>query len=170
MCNTIPSSFNNSHIIGNNLTANRSCTTFVNNLNIDKNKIFTVPTTNGGAGEVIYFGSGTLVAGSVYYYSSGGIWTAANATTVSGSTGLLGIALGTTVADGILLRGYAKFSTTSFTSMTLGSIQYVSTTAGGFSSTSPPASGNNVRIIGYCTDAINDILYFCPDNSWVEVL
>jgi hypothetical protein len=46
----------------------------------------------------------------------------------------------------------------------------VSTTAGGFSSTSPPASGNNVRIIGYCTDAINDILYFCPDNSWVEVL
>jgi hypothetical protein len=94
----------------------------------------------------------------------------ANATTVSGSTGLLGMALGTTIASGMLLRGYAKFSTTSFTSVTLGSILYVSTTAGEFSSTSPPATGNNVRIIGYCTDATNDIIYFCPDNSWVEVL
>ena len=81
------------------------------------------------------------------------------------------MALGTTIAGGMLLRGYAKFSTTSFTSATLGSILYVSaTTAGAFSSTSPPVSGNNVRIIGYCTDETNDIIYFCPDNSWVEVL
>ena len=50
-----------------------------------------------------------------------------------------------------------------------GDIIYVSTTAGGVTTTAPSSSGDVIRIIGYSIDGTNEIIYFSPDNSWVEV-
>jgi hypothetical protein len=66
----------------------------------------------------------------------------------------------------MLVRGYIK---NSGFSATTGDIVYVSTTAGDVTTTAPSGSGDIIRIIGYSVDGTNKIIYFNPDNSWVEV-
>ena len=124
----------------------------------------------GAYGDIVTFGSGTgFTTGGLYYYATSGIWTLADASSVAASSGLLSIALGATPSSGMLLRGYAKYTGTSYTSMTLGGIQYISGTAGSFTETTPSVTGDVVRIIGYCIDITNDILYFNPSNDWIEI-
>jgi hypothetical protein len=122
------------------------------------------------AGEVAYFGSGTgLVAGNIYYLSTTGYWTLANASAATSSIGLLGIALGTDITQGVLLRGLARFNSTHYVSATVGQMLFLSTTAGTFSGTAPTGTTKVVRVIGQCLDATLDVIYFCPDNTWVEL-
>jgi hypothetical protein len=66
----------------------------------------------------------------------------------------------------MLVRGYIRNS--GFTTNT-GNIVYVSTTAGEVTTTAPSGSGDIVRIIGYSIDGTNEIIYFNPDNTWVEL-
>jgi hypothetical protein len=66
----------------------------------------------------------------------------------------------------MLVRGYIINS--GFTTNT-GNIVYVSTTAGEVTTTAPSSSGDVIRIIGYSIDGTNEIIYFSPDNSWVEI-
>ena len=125
---------------------------------------------DGAYGDIVTFGSGTgFTTGGLYYYATSGTWTLADASSVAASSGLLSIALGATPSSGMLLRGYAKYAGTSYTSMTLGGIQYISGTAGSFTQTAPSITGDVVRIIGYSIDAANDILYFNPSNDWIEI-
>jgi hypothetical protein len=79
---------------------------------------------------------------------------------------MLAFALGTSASDGMLVRGYIRNS--GFTTNT-GNIVYVSTTAGEVTTTAPSSSGDVIRIIGYSIDGTNEIIYFSPDNSWVEI-
>jgi len=133
---------------------------------------FAPPSAVGSSsGEIIYIGTGTTVAGSVYYLNSSSQWTLAVANSTTNSIYWCAIALGTSpTANGMLIRGYARYNSSSYTSMTTGSIQYMSTsTAGGFLSTAPTTSGNVVRILGYCVTGGNT-LYFNPDNTWVELV
>jgi hypothetical protein len=124
----------------------------------------------GAYGDIVTFGSGSgFTTGGLYYYATSGTWTLADASSVAASSGLLSIALGATPSSGMLLRGYAKYTGTSYTSMTLGGIQYISGTAGSFTQTAPSITGDVVRIIGYSIDAANDILYFNPSNDWIEI-
>jgi len=80
---------------------------------------------------------------------------------------MLAFALGSSPSRGMLVRGYiinSGFSTTT------GDIVYVSTTAGGgVTTTAPSGSGDVIRIIGYSIDGTNEIIYFSPDNTWVEI-
>jgi hypothetical protein len=46
---------------------------------------------------------------------------------------------------------------------------YVKTTAGAMTHTAPTASGDFVRVVGYCLDDTHGIMYFNPDNTWVEI-
>ena len=127
-------------------------------------------TSSGAYGDIVTFGSGTgFTTGGLYYYGTSGTWAAADADSESTSKYLLAIALGTTPSSGMLLRGYAKYTGTSYTSMTNGGIQFISTTAGSFTETAPTNTGQIVRIIGYCIDATNDILYFNPSNDWIQL-
>jgi hypothetical protein len=66
----------------------------------------------------------------------------------------------------MLINGYIRNS--GFTTTT-GDILYVSTTAGGITTTAPSGSGDIIRIIGYSLDGTNETIYFNPDNSWVEI-
>jgi len=126
----------------------------------------TVSSSPGGYGDIVTFGTGTLSGGSLYYLNSSQAWVAADADAASSSTGMLGIALGTSPSDGILIRGFAR--STSYT-QTNGSILYVSTTAGGIDSTAPSAAGDIVRIIGYMVNAASNVIYFNPSNDWIEL-
>jgi hypothetical protein len=119
-----------------------------------------------GYGDIVTFGSGSLTAGRLYYLDSSQAWVAADADFASGSTGMLAFALGNSPGKGMLVRGYiinSGFSTNT------GDILYVSTTAGSITTTAPSGSGDIIRIIGYSLDGTNEIIYFSPDNSWVEI-
>ena len=112
-----------------------------------------------------------MICRNLHYLNSSGNWVAADADAASSSTGLLGITLGTNGSDGVLLRGFARFtSNANYTGMTtVGAPLHVSTTAGNFSQLAAVGSGDIVRIIGYVVDTTNDIMYFCPDTAYVEI-
>jgi hypothetical protein len=125
-----------------------------------------------GGGEVVTFGgedgSDALAAGKLMYLHSGGDWKYADADAVATSGAvLLGIALGTAVSDGILLRGY--FDATAIQgSFVKGGVCYISETAGAIDFTAPSASGDVVRVVGYGTDTAN-VIYFNPSGDWIEL-
>jgi len=121
----------------------------------------------GGYGDIVLFGTGTgLSTGRVYYLNTSLAWTPADADAAADATGMLAIALGTTVSDGMLVRGYARNTNYTFTD---GQILYLSTSSGQFTATAPSGAGDIVRICGYQISAANDIIYFNPSNDWVEI-
>ena len=127
---------------------------------------------NTGGGDVVTFGgedgSDTLAAGKLMYLHSGGDWkyADADAAATSGPV-LLGIALGTSVSDGILLRGFFDVATIQG-SFSKGAACYVSENAGDIDFTAPSATGDVVRVIGWATDVAN-VIYFNPSGDWVEI-
>jgi hypothetical protein len=131
------------------------------------NPIAQLSGTTGGYGDIVTFGTGaSLTAGKVYYLNTSLAWTLTDANAASGATGMLGVALGTTVSDGLVVRGYVKNA--AFTS-TDGKILYLSTTTGDLTSTAPSGALDIVRIVGYQISALYDIIYFNPSNDWVEI-
>lgn len=134
---------------------------------------FNVPGTSDGdhaAGDVVFFGgTESMTAGKIYYYTSGGAWAEANAGADATATGLLAIALGSSSNnDGMLLRGMVTPSAPAG-SDDEGKKVYLRATDGAVTTTAPSSSGNFVRIVGYMLHASNDLIYFCPDNTYVEI-
>ena len=125
-----------------------------------------------GEGLVVTFGAESgmeaLSAGKVVYLNSAGYWKHVDADAASTTKGLLGIALGNDIGDGILLRGFFDAHTALGGSLTLGGAVYISTTAGGMTQTAPSGGSDAVRIIGWGTDTAC-VIYFNPDNTWVEL-
>lgn len=128
--------------------------------------IFSPSTAPAYNGEIVKFGTGSLTPGSLYYLNSSGVWTLANATSAASSTGMLGIAVGTSATtDGLLVRGYAVNA--AYT-QTTGSVIYISTTAGNITETAPAGTTQIVRVVGYKTSLANTI-YLTPDPTWVTL-
>lgn len=147
---------------GSNFTINYLPVTYTNSIS-----------TSEVNGEIAYWGGGSVISGSLYYYNSSGNWVETDADAASTATGMLGIARATGTAStvGMLLRGHARFTGNSnYTALTtIGAPIYVSTTPAAFSQTAPTGTGDIVRIIGYVQSAANDQIYFCPDTTWVEI-
>ena len=125
-----------------------------------------------GGGESVTFGSAggvSLTTGKIYFLKNDGVWTQTDADSkTTGGNQLLGIALGTDpTSDGMLLRGFFKAST-AVSDWDEGKPVYLSTTAGLGTTTAPSATGDFVRIVGYCT-ATTDIIYFNPSSTYVEI-
>jgi hypothetical protein len=128
------------------------------------------PTTladNVGGGDIVTFGTGTLTSGKVYYLNSSGAWAETDADAVASSEGLLGIALGTAPADGILLRGFFD-ATTYLSNFVSGMPVYLSGTAASMDTTQPSGTGAIVRCVGYCTSTAN-VIYFNPESIFLEL-
>jgi hypothetical protein len=115
-------------------------------------------------GDIVTFGTGTLTAGNLYYYSSTGAWVLTDADSVTSSNGLLGVALSTSPSSGMLLRGYARNSSWSFATA---SVLFLSTNAGEVTSTAPSGPGDIVRIIGYQLGT--GVIHFNPSQDWIEL-
>jgi hypothetical protein len=125
-----------------------------------------------GGGDVAVWGSEdgteTLAAGKLMYLNTSGVWKYADADAVSTSGGvLLAIALGTSISDGLLLRGYFDAATIQG-SFTKGAACYVSENAGVIDFTAPSAGGDVVRVVGYGTNTAN-VIYFNPSGDWIEL-
>jgi len=125
-------------------------------------------------GDIMKYGTGTTVAGELYYLHTDGAWADANANAVvSGADQLLGIALGTNPAShGMLLKGFAKIASTLVNgTAAIGKAVFMSTTAGEYDFTKPSGSNDVVRIAGYCVDIDSSdiLLYFNPDPTFIEI-
>jgi hypothetical protein len=136
-------------------------------------RVYALPGTSVGdhaAGDVVYFGGTTsMTAGKCYYLTNGGVWALSNGGADATATGLLAIALGAASdINGMLLRGmvtpYGPAG-----SDDEGKKVYLRVQDGTITTAIPTDSGNFVRIVGYMLHASNDAIYFCPDNSYVEV-
>ena len=130
-------------------------------------------TTDGNySGDVVYFGGTTsMTVGRIYNYKSDGTWEIANADAVATSDGLLAVALGAASdTNGMLLRGMV---TLDHDPGAVGDVLYVQSdnagTLGHATVTAPSASGDCVRIVGYCLNATHGQIWFNPDSTFVEV-
>ena len=138
-----------------------------------KQRVMEVSSTTDGDhhGDVVYFGSGTVVVGKIYHYKSDGSWELAVCTAVATCDGLLGVATasGTASAVGMLIRGFVTLIDIQGTE-TVGGVLYLSETGGGGHAdiVAPSASGEVVRVIGYCLTT-DDQIWFNPDNTFVEI-
>jgi hypothetical protein len=127
------------------------------------------------SGEIIKFGGGSTFASLLYYYNSSGNWSATNANSSSTSTGMLGIGIspnnttsGSPTTNGILIRGFARLY---YGSWTTGDRLYISDSSSSQLTNTPPStSGYIVRIVGYVVDGATNLIYFCPDNTWIELV
>ena len=85
---------------------------------------------------------------------------------------MLGLAIGSGQANqvGMLIRGYARF-TSKFSSLpNNGSPVYLSAaTEGLITGTAPSGTGDVVRIVGYVVDSDNEVIYFNPDSTYVTI-
>ena len=136
-----------------------------------------VDAPSGGGSEIIYQGTGTTVAGYIYYLKSNNTWETTNANTVSRSIGLIGVALGTNPSvDGMLLKGFCTVaSNISPAYSTTGGVLYLQS-HGYFNGqayiTAPTASGDVVRVVGYALESVqNNIdIYFNPSQDWIVLV
>jgi len=115
-------------------------------------------------GVVIQAGSGSIEAGKLYYMGGGSVWSNANASTNTSAQGLIGLALGTTVADGLLLNG--QFSSNQ--SYAIGAPLYMQTNNNAITDVQPFRTNHVVRIVGYTIDA--NTIMFNPDRTYIEIL
>jgi hypothetical protein len=116
-------------------------------------------------GNVLTFGTTTgMTAGAVYVWN-GTDWVAVDADAEATTKGLMGVALGTAATDGLLTHGVAYLS---HDPGTAGDILYVDTvTAGYLTATQPSATGDFVRVAGYCL--ADNKVFFSPSQDWIEI-
>jgi hypothetical protein len=132
---------------------------------------FTSLSSGESSGEFLYFDiASTTSQSSLYYYNSSGGWTITDSSSPSSSTGLVAIANNTSPSnDGMLIRGYHKLSYSP--GFSTGDKLYISnTTPGQLTNTAPTTTGYVVRIVGYVVDSGMNLIYFCPDNTWIEIV
>jgi hypothetical protein len=122
-------------------------------------------TSNDWYGEAVTFGgSGASTAYNTYYWSSSSAWASTLADSPVTSSGLLAMAIGTQFNQGMVLRGYIYNSSWNWT---VGSILYLSASAGLITATQPNSNGDIVRVVGYAINA--DLIYFNPSQDWIEI-
>ena len=128
-----------------------------------------IPEDKGG-GYVVYFGSGSLTTGKLYYLNSSDTWTAAQANNDStGAKALLGIAMGSNPAtNGVLLRGWFHAENYVWDRNT-GASLFMSTSSAGEMTTSTPETENHIeRGVGYC-GPLDYLIYFNPDVGYTTL-
>lgn len=124
--------------------------------------------SDSGRGEIVSFGSGSTVAGKTYYLHSDDIWDEVSIeTNASGGLGMLATALGTSSADGMLLRGFFNYSSYLSGTFTTGTTVYL-TGSGHLTTIRPSGSGETLRVAGTCTSTPN-IIYFNPSADHIVV-
>jgi hypothetical protein len=72
----------------------------------------------------------------------------------------------------MLIKGIARIDTTNTNGTpVVGKPVYVSTTVAEFDFTAPSATGDFVRIVGYClaTDSGDILITFNPSTDWIEL-
>ena len=122
-------------------------------------------TEAGTAGAILAFGDLVYLDGVV----GNNKWELTDADGEATAFGKIGICVAAAAEDAatvILLWGKVR-ADAAFPALTVGAPVHVGVTAGDVQVAAPVGSGDIVRIIGYGNTA--DELFFCPDNSYVEL-
>ena len=117
-------------------------------------------------GNIVKFGTTTgMTAGDVYVWN-GTNWVQVDGDAEATTKGLMGVALGASSADdGLLTHGVAYLS---HDPGAAGDILYVDTvTAGYLTATQPSATGDFVRVAGYCL--ADNKVFFSPSQDFIEI-
>ena len=124
-----------------------------------------VSTAGDVEGNTVKFGTTTgLTAGAVYVWN-GTDWVAVDGDADTTTKGLMGVALGTAATDGFLTHGVAYLS---HDPGAAGDILYVDTVTPGYlTATQPSATGDFVRVAGYCL--ADNKVFFSPSQDWIEI-
>ena len=124
-----------------------------------------VSTAGDVEGNIVKFGTTTgLTAGAVYVWN-GTDWVAVDGDADTTTKGLMGVALGTAATDGFLTHGVAYLS---HDPGAAGDILYVDTVTPGYlTATQPSATGDFVRVAGYCL--ADNKVFFSPSQDFIEV-
>ena len=126
-------------------------------------------------GSVIKIGSAQQGNFSqLHFLHTDGTWDLVDAdTVVTGSNQMLGIPLGAApLTDGVLIKGYIRIASANLEGTpAVGKAVYASEEPGHFDFTAPSSAPDFVRIVGYCVSVSGSdiLLYFNPDNTWVEI-
>lgn len=125
-----------------------------------------------GKGEIVRFGieddTDTLAAGKLMFLHTDGKWKYVDADAVAtGGTQLIAIALGTTVAAGLLVKGYFNFASVEG-AYAKGTAFYASEVAGAVDFTAPSAAADVVLVLGHAIDTAN-VCYFDPSPVAVVI-
>ena len=122
----------------------------------------------GAQGDIVKFGGSGTTAGDIYYLKTNGTWAQAIADAGATSTGSLAVALGSnSTTDGMLLKGMVKLDSDPSTG--IGNPVFLDDTAAGHArSDAPDTSGDIVRIVGHYYGN-SGLIYFNPDNTFIEV-
>ena len=137
-------------------------------------------TAGEGGGRILKYSPGgddTLTVGQLYFLDTGGTWESCDASAVaSGGSQILGVGLGNARSVGVLMEGFVSIPSTEILHTPgAGAVDglpvYVSETAGHFDFDAPTTASAFVRIVGFAIDDDGgDVLvYFNPDNTWVEL-
>lgn len=125
-----------------------------------------VSTAGDVEGNIVKFGTTTgMTAGDVYVWN-GTDWVQVDGDADTTTKGLMGVALGASSADdGLLTHGVAYLS---HDPGAAGDILYVDTvTAGYLTATQPSATGDFVRVAGYCL--ADNKVFFSPSQDFIEI-
>lgn len=117
-------------------------------------------------GTIVKFGTTTgMTAGEVYTWN-GTDWVQVQSDDVATTKGLVGMALNTTAADGLLTEGVGYLS---HDPGTAGDILYIDPAAAGqLTSTQPTTATQFVRIVGYCL--ADNKVFFSPSQEYIEIV
>ena len=142
----------------------------------------TYDASDEASGTILKYSPGadeTPAGSELLYLHTDGTWNQAQADDVAtGASQLLAVGLGFSARTvGVLLEGFVRIASTEILNVPgSGAVDglpvYVSDTAAGhFDFTAPSDSNDFVRIVGYAIDDdSNDVLiYFKPDNTWVQI-
>jgi len=118
-------------------------------------------------GDVVKFGTsdGALVAGNIYMLHTDGKWKQTDANSEISSSGMLGVAVTTNVANGLLVKGICDVVMANTTPT--GSALYLSTQASRATHSPASGSGDVIRAIGYTLDGGSGRIYFNPDATYI---
>ena len=132
---------------------------------IDYNIGAPVSGTNARGERISMYTTTGMTAGDLYVTSDfAAAWTPANNTDDDTKNMIVVANDASSSTDQVLLRGIFRKASHGFTT---GQPLYVGSTDGQFTATCPTASGSFARVVGYAVNS-NEI-YFCPDNTWVEI-
>ena len=121
----------------------------------------------GGIGDIIKIGDSSTVPGAIYQLQGGGTWGLTDADAAASATGSIAVALGAnSTTNGMLLRGLAKLNHDP--GGLAGAPLYLAVAAGSSSNAVPSGNNDIARIVGHNIDA-SGMIYFNPDNTFVEV-
>ena len=126
-------------------------------------------TAGNSEGDIIWLGTTTVVAGKVYYLTSGDSdWAKADADSEGASKNLLAVARGTGAAAtvGMLVRGVVTLADDP--GVGVGLPMYLSTVAGTLSRVAPTAAGDVIRVAGYQL-VDGGKIWFDPDPTYILI-